>query len=159
MGDANVFRSGREFAAWIGLIPRQIGSGGKVRLPGIGKRGDTHLRKLLIHGARSVLLRSKAHHASPSPGAARIARASARRLVTEATLVASSSASPTACDVRRHARPAMGRRLPGEPRRSTAFAAALSAIARELGFASAAAHRQQSSRRSARSRCFARRDR
>ena len=55
LGDANAFRSGREFAAWIGLVPRQTGSGGKVSLHGISKRGDTHLRTLLVHGARSVL--------------------------------------------------------------------------------------------------------
>jgi transposase len=55
MGDATVFRSGREFAAWIGLVPRQTGSGGKVALHGISKRGDTYLRTLLVHGARSVL--------------------------------------------------------------------------------------------------------
>lgn len=55
MGDAKAFRSGREFAAWIGLVPRQTGSGGKVQLHGISKRGDTYLRTLLIHGARSVL--------------------------------------------------------------------------------------------------------
>lgn len=59
MGDANTFRSGREFAAWIGLVPRQTGSGGKVQLLGISKRGDTYLRKLLIHGARSVLFHAK----------------------------------------------------------------------------------------------------
>lgn len=55
LGDANTFRSGREFAAWIGLVPRQTGSGGKVALLGISKRGDTYLRTLLVHGARSVL--------------------------------------------------------------------------------------------------------
>ena len=55
LGDANTFRSGREFAAWIGLVPRQTGSGGKVALHGISKRGDTYLRTLLVHGARSVL--------------------------------------------------------------------------------------------------------
>ena len=55
MGDAKTFRSGREFAAWIGLVPAQTGSGGKVQLPGdISRRGDTYLRTLLIHGARSV---------------------------------------------------------------------------------------------------------
>jgi transposase len=59
MGDAKTFRSGREFAAWIGLVPRQTGSGGKVQLLGISKRGDTYLRKLLIHGARSVLFHTK----------------------------------------------------------------------------------------------------
>ncbi len=59
MGDANAFRSGREFAAWIGLVPGQTGSGGKVRLLGMSKRGDTYLRTLLIHGARSVLQHAK----------------------------------------------------------------------------------------------------
>jgi transposase len=63
MGQAKTFRSGREFAAFIGLIPRQTGSGGKVRLLGVSKRGDTYLRTLLIHGARAVLLHAKA----PSP--------------------------------------------------------------------------------------------
>jgi len=59
MGDPGAFGSGREFAAWIGLVPRQTGTGGKVRLLGISKRGDTYLRTLLIHGARSVLQHAK----------------------------------------------------------------------------------------------------
>ena len=59
MGEARAFRSGREFAAWAGLVPRQTGSGGKVQLHGISKRGDTYLRTLLIHGARSVLQHAK----------------------------------------------------------------------------------------------------
>ena len=59
MGDAKAFRSGREFAAWAGLVPKQKGTGGKIELSGISKRGDTYLRTLLIHGARSVLMRSK----------------------------------------------------------------------------------------------------
>nr|WP_230950132.1 transposase [Burkholderia cepacia] len=59
MGDAKVFRSGREFAAYIGLVPKQSGSGGKVNLQGISKRGDTYLRTLLTHGARSVLANAK----------------------------------------------------------------------------------------------------
>jgi transposase len=59
MGNAKAFGSGREFAAWAGLVPRQKGTGGKVELSGISKRGDTYLRTLLIHGARSVLMRSK----------------------------------------------------------------------------------------------------
>jgi len=62
MGDAKAFRSGREFAAWIGLVPGQTGSGGKVRLLGMTKRGDTYLRTLLIHGARAVQ-----HAKTPSP--------------------------------------------------------------------------------------------
>ncbi|MGF6641632.1 IS110 family transposase [Paraburkholderia sp. MM6662-R1] len=63
IGDAKSFRSGREFAAWIGLVPKQVGSGGKVTLLGISKRGDTYLRTLLIHGARSVV----AHAKEPGP--------------------------------------------------------------------------------------------
>lgn len=59
MGDAKAFKSGREFAAWLGLVPRQTGTGGKVRLMGISKRGDTYLRTLLIHGARAVLTHTK----------------------------------------------------------------------------------------------------
>lgn len=59
MGDAKAFRSGREFAAYIGLVPKQSGSGGKVNLLSISKRGDTYLRTLLIHGARSVLTHAK----------------------------------------------------------------------------------------------------
>ncbi len=59
MGEARAFKSGREFCAWLGLVPKQTGTGGKVRLGGISKRGDTYLRTLLIHGARSVLSHAK----------------------------------------------------------------------------------------------------
>ena len=55
IGDAKAFKSGRQLAAWLGLVPRQDSSGGKERLLGISKRGDTYLRTLLIHGARAVL--------------------------------------------------------------------------------------------------------
>ena len=56
VADASTFRSGREFAAFLGLVPRQSGTGGRVKMLGISKRGDPYLRTLLIHGARSVLL-------------------------------------------------------------------------------------------------------
>lgn len=59
MGDAKTFKSGREFASWLGLVPAQTGTGGRVRLLGISKRGDTYLRTLLIHGARTVLTHTK----------------------------------------------------------------------------------------------------
>lgn len=59
IGQARTFRSGREFAAYLGLVPRQNGSGGKIKLGGISKRGDVYLRTLLIHGARSVISSSK----------------------------------------------------------------------------------------------------
>jgi len=58
MGDSRAFRSGR-FTAWIGIVPRQTGTGGKTQLHGINERGDTYLRTLLIHGARSVLANAK----------------------------------------------------------------------------------------------------
>ena len=63
MGEASAFKSGREFCAWLGLVPRQTGSGGKMRLGHISKRGDKYVRTLLIHGARAVLSRAK----EPSP--------------------------------------------------------------------------------------------
>lgn len=59
MGEASAFKSGREFAAYVGLVPRQTGSGGKIRLLGISKRGDKYLRTLFIHGARAAALLTK----------------------------------------------------------------------------------------------------
>ena len=69
MGDPAAFRSGREFAAWLGLVPRHSGTGGRVRMLGISKRGDRYLRTLLIHGARAALTRMKA----PPPWQLRLA--------------------------------------------------------------------------------------
>jgi transposase len=60
IADGRAFRNGRQFAAWLGLVPRQHSSGDKQRLLGISKRGDPYLRMLLIHGARSVVYRSPA---------------------------------------------------------------------------------------------------
>lgn len=55
IGDAKSFENGRQLAAWMGLVPGQSSSGGKTNLLGISKRGDTYLRTLLIHGARSAV--------------------------------------------------------------------------------------------------------
>jgi transposase len=55
IGDATVFSSGRHLAAWLGLVPRQNSSGGKERLGSITKAGDGYLRRLLVHGARTVM--------------------------------------------------------------------------------------------------------
>lgn len=55
VGDAHYFKNGRQMAAWIGLTPRQHASSEKSRMMGITKRGDKTLRKMLIHGARTVL--------------------------------------------------------------------------------------------------------
>ena len=57
--DAEVFKSGRELAAWIGLVPRQNSTGGKQRLGKISKQGDQYLRWLLVAGAMSVVLHAK----------------------------------------------------------------------------------------------------
>jgi len=59
IGDAKTFKSSREFASFLGLVPRQSGTGGKIRLGSISKRGDPYLRTLLIHGARSVMYHAK----------------------------------------------------------------------------------------------------
>ena len=55
IGEPKHFASGRQFAAWLGLVPRQHSTGGKQALLGISKRGDSYLRTLLIHGARAVI--------------------------------------------------------------------------------------------------------
>jgi transposase len=57
--DPSVFRSGRDFAAWIGLVPRQNSTGGKQKLGPISKQGDRYLRRILVVGAHSVLRRAK----------------------------------------------------------------------------------------------------
>jgi transposase len=59
IGNGAAFHKGREFAAWMGLVPKQYSTGGKARLYGISKRGNCYLRKILIHGARAVVLRCK----------------------------------------------------------------------------------------------------
>jgi transposase len=54
VGNAREFKNGRQFAAWIGLVPGQYSTGGKTRLGHISKRGDAYLRNLLVQGARSL---------------------------------------------------------------------------------------------------------
>lgn len=74
IGDAKAFKNGRQLAAWLGLVPRQNSSGGKERLLGISKRGDTYLRTLLIHGARAVLFHLKRHADQAEGWLARLGR-------------------------------------------------------------------------------------
>jgi transposase len=59
IGNGAAFRRGRDFAAWLGVVPRQYSTGGKQKLFGMSKRGNIYLRRMLIHGARAVLLRVK----------------------------------------------------------------------------------------------------
>lgn len=56
VGNARLFKNGRQFASWLGLTPREHSTGGKQRLGRISKRGDAYLRTLLVHGARSELM-------------------------------------------------------------------------------------------------------
>jgi transposase len=59
IGNGAAFRRGRDFAAWLGVVPKQYSTGGKQKLLGISKRGNIYLRRMLIHGARAVLFRIK----------------------------------------------------------------------------------------------------
>ena len=59
LGDPRHFKNGRHYAAYLGLVPKQHSSGGKQKLLGISKRGDTYLRTLLIHGSRAALTHAK----------------------------------------------------------------------------------------------------
>lgn len=68
IGDVSVFKNGRELAAWLGLVPAQHSSGGKTHMKGISKRGDSYLRHLLVHGARSVICATQKKHKRKGSG-------------------------------------------------------------------------------------------
>ena len=59
IGNGAAFRKGRDFSTWLGIVPKQHTTGDKARLLGISKRGNTYLRKILIHGERAAVLRIK----------------------------------------------------------------------------------------------------
>ena len=65
VSDPNLFRNGREFAAYLGLVPKQRSSGGKQKLLGISKRGDKYIRTMLVHGARVAVTRNDRVEKSP----------------------------------------------------------------------------------------------
>src|SRR5450756_2107923 len=67
VADPRVFRSGRNFSAWIGLVPKQHSSGGKDRLGGISKQGDRYLRSLFVAGALAVIRYAKIHGTKHRP--------------------------------------------------------------------------------------------
>jgi transposase len=75
------FRSGREFAASLGLVPRQLGTGGKIRLGPISKRGNGYLRRLLVNGANAVLNGKRGRH---DPWLRRLLESKPRKLVAVA---------------------------------------------------------------------------
>ena len=82
--DARTFRSGRQFAAWLGLVPRQNSSGGKDRLGGISKMGDRYLRHLLVIGATAVVRYTRRKSTTISLWANRLLERKPARLVTVA---------------------------------------------------------------------------
>ena len=67
VADPKAFRSGRDFSAWVGLVPKQNSSGGKQRLGGISKQGDRYLRSLFTAGALAVIRYAKIHGTSHRP--------------------------------------------------------------------------------------------
>src|SRR4029453_18320484 len=67
VADPKAFRSGRDFSAWIGLVPKQSSSGGKDRLGNISKRGDRYLRSLFTAGALAVIRYAKIHGTTHRP--------------------------------------------------------------------------------------------
>jgi transposase len=97
IGDAKTFKSGREFASFLGLVPRQSGTGGRIRLGSISKRGDPYLRTLLIHGARSVMYHAKV----PTPWLTEI---QARRPANVAAVAVAHKMARTAWAILAHGR-------------------------------------------------------
>ena len=67
LADPKVFKNGRQFAAWLGLVPKHTGTGGQNKIMGISKRGDSYLRKLMVHGARSVRIKAEKNINSLDP--------------------------------------------------------------------------------------------
>jgi transposase len=82
--DPSIFRSGREFAAFLGLVPRQNSSGGKERLGRISKMGDRYLRKLLVVGATSVIRRARSGAVGAAPWIRSLLERRPARVVTVA---------------------------------------------------------------------------
>ncbi len=84
VSDPSLFRSGREFAAFLGLVPRQNSSGGKDKLGRISKKGDGYLRKLLVVGATSVIRRSRTGDLAAAPWVRSLLERRPPRVVTVA---------------------------------------------------------------------------
>lgn len=81
VGDASIFRSGREFVAWLWLTPKRSSSGGKERMGGLCKRGNRYIRHLLFIGARNVLRYQKARGAAATVWIEDLLRQKPTRLV------------------------------------------------------------------------------
>jgi transposase len=84
IGNGAAFRKGRDFAAWLGVVPRQFSTGGRAKLLGISKRGNVYLRKVLIHGARAAVLRIKRDRAAIGPWLDRLGARAPKNVVVVA---------------------------------------------------------------------------
>jgi transposase len=85
IGNGAAFKKGREFAAWLGLVPRQSSTGGKAKLLGISKRGNPYLRRMFIHGARAAVLRVKPKESILGNWMSKLETRAARNVVIVAT--------------------------------------------------------------------------
>ena len=85
IGNGAAFKKGREFAAWLGLVPRQWSTGGKAKLLGISKRGNPYLRRMFIHGARAAVLRVKPKESILGNWMSKLETRAARNVVIVAT--------------------------------------------------------------------------
>jgi hypothetical protein len=85
IGNGAAFKKGREFAAWLGLVPRRWSTGGKSKLLGISKRGNPYLRKMFIHGARAAVLRVKREGSTLGKWMSGLETRAARNVVIVAT--------------------------------------------------------------------------
>lgn len=94
VGDTRTFSSGRQFAAWLGLVRKQYSSGGMTRLGRITRRGDRYLRTLLVHGARALVCCAAQHHDARSEW---VQAVRARRGFNKATVALAAKNARIAC--------------------------------------------------------------
>lgn len=129
-GDPSAFANGRQVSAWLGIVPKQNSSGGKTTLLGISKHGDSYLRTLLIHGARSIVsllkrrLASGADPAKFSPTERWLVELLKRRNANVACVALANKNARTAWAILKHGRPYEPGHVSLSPRARAALAAA-----------------------------------
>jgi len=84
IGNGAAFKKGREFSAWLGIVPGEYTTGGKQKLLGISKRGNSYLRRLFVHGARAVLQQSAKQSSGLSSWLAQLTTRTHRNVVAVA---------------------------------------------------------------------------
>jgi transposase len=84
IGNGVTFRKGRDLAAWLGLVPRQYTTGGKPKLSGISKRGNEYLRRMFLHGSRSVVMQMESQQSALGSWLGQLAARAHRNVVVVA---------------------------------------------------------------------------